>query len=63
MLGYGIVALVIGWLLSLFGFDKAVIYGSHTLFGGNINIYVYYLIFFAMGIIGYIIDQIAGCRK
>jgi hypothetical protein len=63
MLGYGISALLIAWILSLFGFHKAVIYGYHTLFGGSINIYVYYLVFFTMGITGYIIDQIAGWRK
>lgn len=54
--------LLVGWILSLFGFKAVVVAGMAQLFGVSINGLGYYFIFALLGVITMIIDRLIPKR-
>ena len=52
--------LIIGWILSLFGFDDLFIKGFGEMFGRDITIAGYYVCFFLIGAICDMLESITG---
>lgn len=57
MLGGLLGGLLIAWLLSIFNFDNMFINATYELFGLNVSVDVYYVIFGLIGLIGGIIKS------